>query len=199
MNLLLNQLSCFRQTRNKKKAMGQEPRKGSASSSSAKRAESNERGGKNHDIARQFAWEIAAIKVHLQEIRYFWAKALGVSGPQWMILMALADLDQGEGVAVKVVSKMLHVDPSFVTTQSKMLEKKGFMRRKTSDEDARIVQMSLTDKTYKQIANLASQQEALNEFIFAEFDDRELAAFTGKLTSLKNRLEKACLKVAIDT
>jgi DNA-binding MarR family transcriptional regulator len=80
-----------------------------------------------------------------------------------------------------------------------MLEKKGFMRRKTSEEDARIVQMSLTDKTYKQIANLASQQEALNEFIFAEFDDRELAAFTGKLTSLKNRLEKACLKVVIDT
>src|SRR3954469_18259560 len=178
--------------------MAQDSRKGSDSSGRAKRGESNGFGGKNHDIARQFAWEIAAINVHLQEIRYFWAKALGVSGPQWMILMALADLDQGEGVPVKVVSKMLHVDPSFVTTQSKMLEKKGFMRRKTSADDARIVQMSLTDKTYKQIANLASQQEALNEFIFAEFNDRELATFTDKLTSLKNRLEKACLKVAID-
>ena len=105
--------------------------------------------GKNHDITRQFAWEIAAINVHLEEIGQFWAKALGISGPQWMILMALADLDQGEGVPVKVVSKMLHVDPSFVTTQSKMLEKKGFMRRKTSGDDARVVQMSLTDKTYK--------------------------------------------------
>lgn len=97
-----------------------------------------------------------------------WARTLGVSGPQWMILMALADLDQGEGVPVKVVSKMLHVDPSFVTTQSKMLEKKGFMRRKTSGDDARVVQMSLTDKTYKHIASLASQQEELNNFIFAE-------------------------------
>ena len=198
MILLLNQLSCFRQTRNKKKAMGQEPRKGSDSSSSAKRGESNGFGGKNHDIARQFAWEIAAINVHLQEIRYFWAKALGVSGPQWMILMALADLDQGEGVAVKVVSKMLHVDPSFVTTQSKMLEKKGFMRRKTSGDDARVVQMSLTDKTYKHIAGLASQQEELNDFIFAEFSGRELSEFTGKLAALKNRLEKARLKVAMD-
>jgi DNA-binding MarR family transcriptional regulator len=93
---------------------------------------------------------------------------------------------------------MLHVDPSFVTTQSKMLEKKGFMRRKTSEDDARIVQMSLADKTYKHIANLASQQEALNEFIFAEFDDRELTELTGKLALLKDRLEKACLKVAMD-
>jgi len=177
--------------------MGREPSKGSDSSSRAKRAGSNELGGKNHDIARQFAWEIAAINVYLQEIRYFWAKALGVSGPQWMILIALADLDQGEGVPVKVVSKMLHVDPSFVTTQSKMLEKKGFMRRKTSGDDARVVQMSLTDKTYKHIAALASQQEELNNFIFAEFSDRELIEFTGKLATLKNRLEKACLKVAI--
>ena len=50
-------------------------------------------------------------------------------------------------------------DTTFVTTQSKMLEKKGFMRRKTSGDDARVVQMSLTDKTYKHIAGLASQQE----------------------------------------
>jgi DNA-binding MarR family transcriptional regulator len=164
----------------------------------AKRADSKELAARNQDVVRRFAWEIVSINVHLQEIRYFWAKTLGISGPQWMILMALADLDQGEGVPVKVVSKMLHVDPSFVTTQSKMLEKKGFMRRKTSEDDARIVQMSLADKTYKHIANLASQQEALNEFIFAEFDDRELTELTGKLALLKDRLEKACLKVAMD-
>ena len=177
--------------------MVQDQSKGSDSSSRAKRAGSDESSGKNHDIARRFAWEIAAINVHLQEIRYFWAKTLGVSGPQWMILMALADLDQCEGVPVKVVSKMLHVDPSFVTTQSKMLEKKGFMRRKTSDDDARVVQMSLTDKSYKHMAALASLQEELNNFIFAEFTDRELTEFTGKLTALKARLEKASLKVSM--
>ncbi|NOJ38808.1 MarR family winged helix-turn-helix transcriptional regulator [Bradyrhizobium australiense] len=177
--------------------MAQELRKGSDSSSRGRQGASNEFGGKNQDIARQLAWEIAAINVHLQEIRYFWAKALGISGPQWMILMALADLDQGEGVPVKVVSKLLHVDPSFVTTQSKMLEKKGFMRRRTSADDARVVQMSLTDKTYKHIANLASEQEALNNFVFAEFSDRELSELTSKLATLKGRLEKASLKIAM--
>ena len=153
---------------------------------------------KNQDTVRRFTWEIASINVHLQELRYFWAKTLGISGPQWMILMALADLDKGDGVPVNVVSKMLHVDPSFVTTQSKMLEKKGFMRRKASEEDARVVRMSLTDKSYKHMANLAAQQDALNEFIFAEFDERQLSEFTTKLASLKNRLEKACLMAVVD-
>src|SRR6202051_3340375 len=108
-----------------------------------------------------------------------------------MILMALADLDDKDGVPVNVVSKMLHVDPSFVTTQSKLLEKKGFIRRKASSEDARIVKMSLTDKTYKHLASLAAQQESLNEFIFAEFSASEMDELAGKLATLKKRLEKA--------
>src|SRR5450755_37936 len=154
---------------------------------------------KNQDVIRRFTWAIATIGVHLEELRYFWAKTLGISGPQWMILMALADMDEDDGVPVNVVSKKLHVDSSFITTQSKLLEKKGFLRRKTSTDDGRIVQMSLTDKTYKHLAGLAAQQEALNDFIFAEFNDQELDEFTSKLSALKNRLEKACLKVVVDT
>jgi DNA-binding MarR family transcriptional regulator len=153
---------------------------------------------KNQDVVRRFTLEIASISVHLEELRHFWAKTLGVSGPQWMMIVAMADMDLGGGVPVNAVSKMLHVDPSFVTTQSKLLEKKGYIRRKPSSEDARIVNMSLTDKTYKHLSSLASQQERLNEFIFAEFGASELDELTAKLGALKRRLEKACLKVAAD-
>jgi MarR family transcriptional regulator, organic hydroperoxide resistance regulator len=173
-------------------------KKGTSSAGAASRVHPADPAHKNQDIIRRFTWEIASINVYFQELRHFWAKALGISGPQWMILMALAELDHGEGVPVNEVSKMLHVDPSFVTTQSHMLEKKGFMRRRTSAQDARFGQLSLTEKTYKHIADLATQQDAFNEIIFAEFNDRELTDFTGKLTSLKNRLEKACLKVTMD-
>ncbi|WP_315744346.1 MULTISPECIES: MarR family winged helix-turn-helix transcriptional regulator [unclassified Bradyrhizobium] len=152
---------------------------------------------KNQDAVRRFTWEIASISVHLEELRYFWAKALGVSGPQWMILMAIADLDQGDGIPVNGVAKMLHVDPSFVTTQSKLLEKKGFMRRKSAQEDARVVRMSLTEKTYGQLAALAAQQDEIHSFIFEQFEKRDLAAFTDKLAALKERIEKACMKLAL--
>src|SRR3954470_4909616 len=148
-----------------------------------------ESANKNRDVARRFTWEIASISVHLEELRYFWAKGLGISGPQWMILIAVAELDQGEGIPVNAVSKMLHVDSSFVTTQSKLLEKKGFLRRKPSLDDARVELMSLPDKSYKQIAVFAAQQDKLNEFIFEEFGDRELPAFPEKLKKLTSRLE----------
>lgn len=155
-------------------------------------------GSSQKDIVRRFLWDIASINVHLDKIGHFWAQTLGISGPQWMILMAVADLDRGHGVPVKDVSTMLHVDPSFVTTQSKALEKYGFVRRITSSSDARVVLMSLSDKACKQVANLSSRQELLDKFIFADFDDRTLKDIADQLASLKNRLEKAALKLAAD-
>jgi DNA-binding MarR family transcriptional regulator len=112
--------------------------------------------------------------------------------------MAVSDLDKGDGVPVKDVSAMLHVDSSFVTTQSKMLEKNGFVRRVPSREDARVVLMSLADKARKHIARISSRQAALNEFIFAEFDDPALKEIAGRLASFKKRLEKATLMLAVD-
>jgi len=94
--------------------------------------------GGNEETVRRFLWDIAAVNIHLDEIRQFWARILGISGPQWMILMAVSDLDKGDGVPVKDVSAMLHVDSSFVTTQSKILEKNGFVRRVPSRDDARV-------------------------------------------------------------
>jgi MarR family transcriptional regulator, organic hydroperoxide resistance regulator len=179
-------------------AMGASSKRSVGPPGPTKRASSGGTATKNQDVIRRLTWLVASIGVHLEELRYFWGKALGISGPQWLILMALAEIDQDDGVPVNVVSKKLHVDPSFITTQSKLLEKKGFIRRKTSTEDARIVLMSLTDRTYKHLASLASQQEALNEFIFAAFDERELGELTDRLAVLQARLEKACLKVVLD-
>ena len=58
--------------------------------------------------------------------------------------------------------------------------------------------MSLADKTHKHLATLAEQYEAIGEFVFEEFDEDQLSEFTLKLATLKNRLEKACLKVSLD-
>jgi DNA-binding MarR family transcriptional regulator len=148
------------------------------------------------DLLQQLGWEILSTSVYLQDLRDFWARTLGVSGPQWLILMALVDLDKGEGAPVKLVAKMLQVDASFITTQSKMLEKKGLLRRKPSPADARVVQMSMTEKAYKHIASLAAQQEKISSYVFEGFSDHELREFTQNLTKLKNSLGKASLKLS---
>ena len=118
------------------------------------------------EVVRNLLWDITSINVLLDEIRRFWAQPLGISAPQWTILRAIADLDEGQGVSVKNVTAMLHLDQPFVTTQSKMLEKSGFLRRVSSSTDARVVLMSLSEKAIKQIANLSFRQGcSINSFL----------------------------------
>ena len=156
-----------------------------------------QRATENLDIIKRFTLEISSINSHLEEVRQFWGKTLGITGPQWMILMAVSDLDKGGGVPIHVVAKLLHVDPSFVTPQSKVLEHKWLLCRAPSPSDARVVRLSLTDKTKKHLASLAEQYYTFRQFVFEEFSEKELAEFSAKLANLNTRLEKACMRVAL--
>jgi DNA-binding MarR family transcriptional regulator len=97
--------------------------------------------------------------VQLEELHSFWAKVLGIHGPQWMIVMALQRLDQGEGASVQAIAGMLQVNPTFVISQSQFLESKGLVGRTASGEDAAAVMLSLTEEARRHLAELASLQQ----------------------------------------
>lgn len=151
----------------------------------------------SQEDVRQLMWEIRSINVCLEDFRHSRANALGITGPQLTILMALTDLDRDNGVPVNVVAKLMKVDPSFVTTQSKLLEKQGFLRRRPCTKDARVVHLSLKDKACKCLAGVAAQQEEVDQFAFGDLGAQEVARLAKRLNALRRRLEKACLKVAL--
>ncbi len=84
---------------------------------------------------------------YVEELRHFWARALGIAGPQWLILMAVADLEDDSGVPDYAVANLLQVHASFVRTHSSTLEKKGFLRRQL--KDGKVMRFSLTDRARK--------------------------------------------------
>jgi MarR family transcriptional regulator, organic hydroperoxide resistance regulator len=91
--------------------------------------------------------------VQLEEFRSFWTKALGIPGPQWMIVVALRSLDQGQGASAQAIADMLQTNLSFVTTQSRLLDSKGLVRA-TSKDGA--ILLSLTDLARQHLAELGS-------------------------------------------
>lgn len=116
-----------------------------------------------------------------------------------MILMAVTDLDKDKGVPVNLVAKLMKVDPSFITTQSKLLEKKKFVRRKPCTRDGRVVHLSLTDKACKRLANIAAQQEELDQFVFGDLGIEGLTTLASGLSGLRHRMERARLKAALES
>jgi DNA-binding MarR family transcriptional regulator len=96
--------------------------------------------------------------VQLEQLRSFWAKVLGVPGPQWMIVMALQRLDRGEGAGVEAIADLLQVNPTFVTSQSGFLENKGLIQR-AKGENGAATTLSLTDDARRHLAELALLQQ----------------------------------------
>ncbi|MGY4431137.1 DNA-binding MarR family transcriptional regulator [Bradyrhizobium sp. F1.13.1] len=153
----------------------------------------------SQELVRRLTLEIRCLNVCLEDFLHVRAEALGISGTQLAILMAVMDLDKDGGAPAGVVAKLMKVDPSFITLHSKALEKVGFVRRKTGIRDARVVQLSLTNKARKRLANIAAQQEELDQFVFGELGIEESVRLSSQLAALRMRLERARLKAELDT
>jgi MarR family transcriptional regulator, organic hydroperoxide resistance regulator len=153
---------------------------------------------KEYGAFHEIIWDIVSIHSNLEDMRRHWARKFGVSGPQWMIMMAINDLDQGGGVPVGEVSAKIHAVSTFVTTQTKLLEQRGLLTRVSSTADARVVLLSLSDRAHKEISQYFGQWGELHDFMFADFDAAALRIVQQKLESLKKRTEIASRRVADD-
>jgi MarR family transcriptional regulator, organic hydroperoxide resistance regulator len=147
---------------------------------------------------KEVIWDIFAISNHMSVVRRVWAGMLGVTGPQWLIIMAIDYLDSGNGVSIGTVSAKLHVNQTFVVAQSKLLEAEGVISRRSSEEDARVVLLSLTERTQRSLQKIASRRNEINDFIFSELTERGLKDLSTTMSTIRTRLEHAALMLHLD-
>ncbi|MGY4167734.1 MarR family winged helix-turn-helix transcriptional regulator [Bradyrhizobium sp. USDA 4529] len=149
--------------------------------------------------ATDFIWNIVEIHSQLEAIHKSWAEMLGITEPQWLILMAIDELDQGRGVSGIAVANKLRIHPAFVTNQTKKLETMEFLARVTSPDDARFLQISLTKKARAEITKLSDKRQALYSTIFGGLDEDSLEYLNRRLSSIakNSRLASQKLNVGI--
>lgn len=157
----------------------------------------NARSLESDGLVRELIWDIFAISNYLGHIRRVWAGMMEVSGPQWLILMAIDYLDAGKGISVGTVSAKLHVKQTFIVAQTKMLEADGLVARRSSDKDGRVVLLSLTEAARRRLAKIAPRRNEINDFIFSQQGARALKELAGTMSSIRGRLEQASLMLNI--
>lgn len=146
---------------------------------------------------RDFIWNIVEIHSQLEEIHKSWAEMMGITEPQWLILMAIDELDQGRGVSGVAVANKLRIHPAFVTNQTKRLENMELLTRVISSDDARFLQISLTQKARAEIMNLSVKRQALNSTMFAGLDEASLDYLNKRLTAIGRNSRLASQKLSI--
>ncbi len=147
------------------------------------------RRGPSELSVRRFFWAIRSVYSQLKRLDDVWAAKLGITGPQWLIMSALSDFESG--TPVNRLATALNVDPSFITTQTQILEKLGLLVRKPSAEDARVVLISPTARFRKSWDELSVRRLKLHNFIFSGFGPSETDRLIASLSQIESSLEKA--------
>ena len=149
--------------------------------------------GGNDDHFRRLVYDLLTISVRMETVREHLARRLGVSGPQYSILMAVARLQGGHGVRVGTIAKALHVTSAFIATETGRLARLGLLSKSPNPKDRRGILLALTPRGHAGLMKLGPEIRAVNDDFFRPLDRaafQALASAAADLVESSSRVER---------
>ncbi|MFT5488619.1 MAG: DNA-binding MarR family transcriptional regulator [Paracoccaceae bacterium] len=141
---------------------------------------------------RATVYDLLAVGARMQDVRDYLAAQIGVSGPQYAILMAIFHLQEELGGAgVRAVGRRLHVSGPFVTAQANRLVELGLVEKRPNPLDGRGVWLCLTEDGSHRISHAAPVIQEANDAFFATLSKVDFLV----LGDIAARLEKSSDRV----
>ncbi|KQT22788.1 hypothetical protein ASG57_26295 [Bradyrhizobium sp. Leaf396] len=131
----------------------------------------NEARARPPELVEQIVRAVRSVDVLISKVQTAWASKMGLTVPQWNMLVVIAEAHQCGGLQVKSVAEALRVNGSFIVNQSRPLEELGLIRRKSSSTDKRLVYLSATPKALKDLAGIQSSRDAVTASIKKEMGE----------------------------
>lgn len=108
-----------------------------------------------------------SFSVGMQTIRERFAKAMGITGGQYSLLVAVPHLESRQvPVTVSSLAKYMHVSGTYVTAECNKLEGAGYLCRHSHPDDRRSMLLSLTDEGRRLIESVLPALRLVNDEIF---------------------------------
>ena len=140
---------------------------------------------------RQMVYDLFTVSVRMEAVRDALAKELGVSGPQYSILMAIARLAGSEGVPVRLVADQLHVTGAFVTVEAGKLVRLKLVEKSPNPNDGRSVLLRLSRQGAVRLERLAPKVCAVNDRFFGVLDRGDFETLARAASALVQRSDEA--------
>src|SRR5271155_2797101 len=91
--------------------------------------------GESDHSLRKLLYDFFTVSARLATVRRYLGERMSITGPQYSIMMAVAELQGKTGVSVGRVGEYLHVTGTFVTMESGKLIKKGLLEKHADLQD----------------------------------------------------------------
>jgi len=146
--------------------------------------------GKSDHSLRKLVYDFFTVGARIEDVRRHLGNRIGITGPQYSLMMAVAELQGTDGVSVGRVAEYLHVTGTFVTSESGKLSKKGFLRRSPDRQDKRLSLISIAPNGQEALDSLFPELQQINDVFFeldARADFEELCRLLERLVSNSQR------------
>jgi DNA-binding MarR family transcriptional regulator len=135
---------------------------------------------------RQLVYDLLTISVRMETVRSRLAWRIGITGPQYSVLVGIAQFQSADGVSVGKVAEVLHVSGAFITAETRELDRLGLVMKAINPRDRRGVLLRLTPKGERQMIALSPAITAVNDKFFAALTRTAFRAFADNAAELVN-------------
>ena len=124
---------------------------------------------------RRLVQDLLTVSRRLEVARDHFGRRINVTGPQYNLLMTVAQLQGTTGVSVGSVAQAMHVSSAFVTSETGKLTDAGLIRKRPNPDDGRGALLSLTPAGRLKIDRLIGEIRTVNDLFFGLLDVRQFA------------------------
>ena len=150
---------------------------------------------KSDHAFREFLYNFFTVTERLQEVRRYLGNRIGISGPQYNLMMAIAELQGSDGVSVGRVAEYLHVAGPFVTAEAGKLARIGYLRKINDVDDKRVWRLSVGPKGWAALKSLFPGLQQTNDTLFAGISQSEFAILRKCLHKLVENSEPVLARI----
>ena len=146
---------------------------------------------------RGLVFDLLTIATRMEMLREHLGGRIGISGPQYSILIAVAHLQDTAGVNVGAVARAMHVSSAFVASESGKLARLGLLLKRTDPQDRRGVLLSLAPLGRRKIESVNAEIRGINDLFFGALDAKAFGALCGAANLLVSGSRKALQYIAV--
>lgn len=119
---------------------------------------------------RHFVSDLLTVAERMRAMRDHFARNAGVTGPQYTMLMAIAQLERAHpaasGVRLSAVADYLRVSRAFVTTEAGILVRRRLLVKRPNPHDGRSALLRLSVAGERLLDRVMPEVQAVNDVFF---------------------------------
>ena len=140
---------------------------------------------------RALVGDLLTLASRMELVREHHGKRIGISGPQYSVLVAIAHLQGKHGIGVGALAQSLHVSSAFVASETGKLARRNLLLKRVNPLDRRGVLLSVSPAGRLKLDRMAAEIRAVNDLFFGSLDGAAFMALSNAASGLIESSSKA--------